>query len=154
MKKFFLAALMCVMAMGAFAQVNFKSVEVKANLRHDFGIGVGTTVGISQDIDFAPSFNAFFVDGASSCFTIDADFHYDIDLGHEFHLFPLAGPALYHVSPKAGNGVTKLGVNLGCGLDYDLDYNWTVFAEGKYQFLFNANGYDDTFLSVGCKYRF
>ena len=153
MKKIFLSALMCIVAMSASAQIDFKSVDVKASLRHDFGLGVGTTIGLSEFFDIAPSLNAFFADGANTCFSIDADFHYNIDLGNEFHLFPLAGPALYHYGWDGGS-VTKLGLNLGCGLDYDLDYNWTVFGEAKYQFLLNSNGFDDTFLSLGVKYRF
>ena len=152
MKKVILAALMCIVSVSSFAQVNFKSVEAKLNLRGDLGVGVGTTIGLQENLDIAPSFNAYFVDGGS-CYTIDADFHYNFDLGNEFHAYPLAGLSLFHAGSN-GFGVTKLGVNLGGGLDYDLNYNWTVFGEAKYQFLFNADGSDDMFLALGVKYRF
>ena len=42
MKKILLMAVMCLMTMSAMAQI--KSVEVKANLRGDFGIGAGLTI--------------------------------------------------------------------------------------------------------------
>ena len=72
MKKILLMAVMCLMTMSAMAQI--KSVDVKANLRGDFGIGAGLTMPVFDKIDFAPNFNYYFTDG--TVFTLDGDFHY------------------------------------------------------------------------------
>ena len=85
MKKLFLMAVMCVMTMSAMAQI--KSVDVKANLRGDFGLGVGITMPILENIDFAPNFNYYFSDG--TVFTIDGDFHYNFELDQNWSVFIL-----------------------------------------------------------------
>lgn len=154
MKKFFLALVMCISALSASAQIDLKSVDVKANLRGDFGIGAGITMGLFDHIDFSPNVNYYFSSGAN-LLSIDADFHYNIDLGYDLNLYPMAGLVIAHWGASGPvSGTTKLGLNLGCGLDYDLNRNWSVFAEAKYQFLFSAGGADDTFFSLGAKYRF
>lgn len=147
MKKLFFALMMCIMGLTASAQ-GIKTVDVKANLRGDFGLGVGATWGMTQAIDLAPSFNYYFGDGANS-FTIDGDFHWNIPAADAFTIYPLAGPCIFHVGGDAD--FTKFGVNLGCGARYDLG-KVSVFGEAKYQFLFNANGADDTFFTIGVSF--
>ena len=87
MKKIILMTVMCVMTLSAMAQI--KSVDVKGNLRGDFGLGVGITMPILENIDFAPNFNYYFTDG--TVFTIDADFHYNFDLDQNWTLYPMIG---------------------------------------------------------------
>ena len=60
MKKLFMVALLCTMTVSAMAQI--KSVDVKANLRGDFGIGAGITMPVLESIDFAPTFNYYFAE--------------------------------------------------------------------------------------------
>ena len=48
MKKLFLTALMCVLTMSTFAQI--KSFAVKGNRRGDFGLGVGLTMPVMENI--------------------------------------------------------------------------------------------------------
>lgn len=146
MKKIFLTVMTCVMAMTASAQV--KSVDFKANLRGDFGLGVGITTALNEKIDFAPSFNYYFNDGHDS-FTIDGDFHYNFPLGNSFSAYPMVGAVLFHAKD-----FTKFGLNAGAGLNYDVNGKIGVFAEAKYQFLFDAKGADDTFLTLGVHYSF
>lgn len=160
MKKIFVAFMMCVMAVTASAQL--KSVDVKADLRGDFGLGAGVTLGLAPNLDFAPNFNYYFVDGGN-CFTLDGDFHYNINLDNALTLYPLAGVLWYHAKADdvtidghkvSGASWNKLGINLGCGLRYDLNAQWGIFAEAKYQFIVDADGADDTFFSLGVNYKF
>lgn len=146
MRKVFLSVAMCAVTMVASAQI--KSVDLKANMRSDFGLGIGITTALNEKIDFAPSFNYYFTDG-SNPFTIDADFHYNFDLADSFTLYPMAGAVLFHVTD-----FTKIGLNLGAGARYQVNEKIGVFAEAKYQFLFDANGADDTFFSLGVNYSF
>lgn len=146
MRKVFLSVAMCAMVMAASAQI--KSVDVKANMRSDFGLGIGITTALNEKIDFAPSFNYYFSEGANP-FTIDADFHYNFGLADSFTVYPMAGAVLFHVTD-----FTKFGLNVGAGARYDVNEKIGVFAEAKYQFLIDANGADDTFFTLGVNYSF
>jgi len=147
MKKIFLMAMMCIVSMTAFAQI--KSVEVKGNLRGDFGIGAGITMPLMSKIDFAPNFNYYFTDG--TVFTLDGDFHYNFDLNEEWTLYPLVGLAWFHASAEIGDDYNKLGVNLGGGARYNINSQWAAFVEAKYQWV---NDFDDSFFTLGVSYKF
>ena len=147
MKKILFIAMMCVMALSATAQI--KSVDVKGNLRGDFGLGAGFTMPVMEQIDFSPSFNYYFTDG--TVFTIDADFHYNFDLAQGWTLYPLVGLAWFHASHEIGDDYNKLGINLGGGARYNLNSQWAIFAEATYQWV---NDFDDSFFSLGVSYKF
>ncbi len=147
MKKIFLMAVMCVMTLSAMAQI--KSVDVKGNLRGDFGVGVGLTLPVFDKIDFAPIFNFYFGDG--TVFTLDGDFHYNFELQQGWTLYPLVGLAWFHASHEIGDDYNKIGVNLGGGARYDINSKWAAFAEAKYQWV---SDFDDSFFSLGVNYRF
>lgn len=154
MKKVLFFLFLSVMAISASAQVKFKSVQVAANLRGQNGIGIGTTIALPKNLDVTPTLNLYFPSGFSRFFSIEADIHRDFDLGNEFHVYPLGGLALMNCKTSKEFGsvsATRLGVNLGGGLDYDLSYNWTVFGELKYQLM---SDYDHLYTTLGVKYRF
>lgn len=143
MKKLFVTLALAVMAITASAQ--FKSVDIKGDLRHDLGLGVGVTAGIVKSIDFAPSFNYYFIDHGH-LWTIDADFHYNFDLGHDFTIYPLVGLSVCNWGAEHVDSTTKLGVNLGGGVKYAINKNIGIFTECKYQWV---DGNDDTFFAIG-----
>lgn len=147
MKKIILMTVMCVMTLSAMAQI--KSVDVKGNLRGDFGLGVGVTMPILENIDFAPNFNYYFTDG--TVFTIDADFHYNFDLDQNWTLYPMIGLLWFHSAPEIGEDYNKIGANIGGGARYNIDSQWAVFAEAKYQWV---SDFDETFFSLGVNYKF
>lgn len=151
MKKLFITLLMGFVTLSAFSQVNFRAVEGRIGVRGDiFGLGVGTTVGAGA-FEFNPNL-MFYLPKEGKFFTLNGDFHYNIDLGNEVHLVPMAGPAWLHAS-----GYDRLALNIGCGVDYDFDPHWTAFAEAKYQVVINSGvggQADKMLLGVGCKYRF
>lgn len=149
MKKVLLMAIMCVMTMSAMAQI--KSVEGKANLRGDFGLGVGITMPVMEKIDFSPNFNYYFTDG--TVFTLDADFHYNFEMDQNWTLYPLIGLAWFHASHEIGDGddYNKIGANLGGGARYDINSQWAAFVEAKYQWV---SDFDDSFFTLGVSYKF
>lgn len=147
MKKLFLMAVMCVMTMSAMAQI--KSVDVKANLRGDFGLGVGITMPILENIDFAPNFNYYFSDG--TVFTIDGDFHYNFKLDQNWTVYPMVGLLWFHWAPEIGSDYNKIGANVGAGARYSINSQWSAFAEAKYQWV---SDFDETFFSLGVNYKF
>ena len=125
MKKLFMVALLCTMTVSAMAQI--KSVDVKANLRGDFGIGAGITMPVLESIDFAPTFNYYF---AGLLW-----FHNGVD----------------GIGEAKGEDYNKIGVNIGVGARYDINDRWAAIAEAKYQWV---DGWDDTFFSLGVNYKF
>lgn len=157
MKKLLLSILLCICAITASAQ--FKSIDVKANLRGEVGLGVGATIGLAEKIDIAPSLNYYFVD-FGNCYTVDADFHYNIGLGKCVEIYPLAGPVWFHYDFDGFDGIggdfkyDKLGANLGCGIRLNTSKHLSIFGEGKYQFVFDQDGESDSFFSLGLSYRF
>lgn len=149
MKKTVISMLLCIMTIAASAQI--KSVDIKGDLRGDFGIGAGVTMGIVNKIDLSPRFNYYFTGKGSTVWTIDADFHYNINVAQGWKVYPILGLAYYHWSvdvdqANLSESSGKLGCNLGCGVKYDIKDNIGVFVEGKYQYI---DGYDDSYFSVG-----
>ena len=81
MKRFLLIVSLLVASVSASA-MGFRSLDLKANLRSDFGLGVGMSFNLPANFEFAPSFNYYFDSG--NAFTIDADFRYRFDLPKSF----------------------------------------------------------------------
>lgn len=139
MKKIFVTLMLGVMTLAASAQV--KSIDIKGNLRNDFGLGVGITADLSKNFELSPSFNYYF--GDSKYFHIDGDFHYNVALGNNFTFYPIVGLTYYHYDND-----NNLGVDLGAGIKYDFNRKIAGFVEGKYQWV---DGADDSYFSLGIK---
>ena len=120
MKKFFIATILAVAAvLPASAQV--RSLDMKANLRSDFGLGIGVTFQLPRNFEFAPSLNYYFND--SNTLTIDGDFRYRFELPRNFSLYPILGPVFFHA-----DDYNKLGVDIGLGFAYDINSHWAIGA--------------------------
>ena len=83
MKRFLLIVSLLVASVSASA-MGFRSLDLKANLRSDFGVGVGMSFNLPANFEFAPSFNYYFDSG--NAFTVDADFRYRFDLPKSFSI--------------------------------------------------------------------
>lgn len=153
MKKLLLALVFCVSAIAANAQFQFKSLDVSANFRSDFGLGVGATLETFENLDFSPKFTLFFP-SAGTELMVDADFHYNFNVAPQWQIYPIAGLAYFHHGITANGqsvNVDKLGVNLGVGGRYNVTERLGIFAEGKYSWLRDA---DKAYLSIGVNIRF
>lgn len=144
MKKIIITMMLCVMTLAASAQI--KTIDVKGDLRGDFGLGVGITAGIFDKIDISPRVNYYFTKGDVTCYTIEADFHYNFDVAPQFNVYPIAGLVYYYAGAKNFDSVNKLGVNLGVGGQYEITNKIAAFVEAKYQWV---DGADDTYFSLG-----
>ena len=141
MKKIILSVILCAVAFVAKAQV--ESVDFKSNFRGDFGVGVGISADLGNNFEFSPSANIYFWD-CGTHFDLEADFHYKIDLGHKFTLYPIAGAVLcyanlkdhhecplhhplpHHDDKHYYDGHLNFGINAGCGLKYDINSNLEI----------------------------
>ena len=147
MKKIILSVILCAVAFVAKAQV--ESVDFKSNFRGDFGVGVGISADLGNNFEFSPSANIYFWD-CGTHFDLEADFHYKIDLGHKFTLYPI-----HHDDKHYYDGHLNFGINAGCGLKYDINSKIAGFVETKYQWINNDDDYcydyNDAYLSLGIK---
>ena len=115
MKKFLLIAVLCISTISAYAS-GLRSVDMRANLRSDLGLGIGLT----------------------------------FDLPRNFSIYPLAGILFFHTNHH-DHGCNKVGLNIGGGFGYDINSNWNIGLEVKYQYV---NDWDDVYLSLGVSYLF
>jgi len=142
MKKLFLFAIAGIMTVVVSAQ-EVKTIDFKGDFRSDFGIGTGITLGLVDPIDFTPSFNYYFGDN-SNYWTIDCDFHYNFKV-NAVELYPIAGICFFH-----GKNNTNIGADLGGGIAYRLNSEWTLKGELKYQ---SVKHWDDLYISIGLSYN-
>ena len=167
MKKIILSMIFCAVAFVAKAQV--ESVDFKTNFRSDLGVGAGITADIGKDFEFSPSADFYFWD-CGNHIDFEADFHYKIDLGKNFTLYPIAGGVLCYTNLKDGHvckhhphahphddkyydGKTNFGINIGCGIKYDFNKKIAGFIDTKYQWINEEDhAYDETYLSIGVKF--
>ncbi len=143
MKKLLFTALLAISAMAAQA-AGLRQIDMRANMRSDFGLGVGVTFQLPMNFEVAPTLNYYFNDVHT--LTIDADFRYRFELPRNFDIYPLAGPLFFHC-----DDVNKIGLNIGGGFDYNINSAWAIGLELKYQYV---NHWDDFYMSIGAAYKF
>lgn len=158
MKKIFLSAALCAVAMAASAQL--KSVDAKLDLRGETGFGAGVTLGLGDKLELAPSVSLFFPGDDITMYQAEANVHYILPF--EFHenlqLYPIGGVGYFHYDwdyDGYGGHVevsdNELLINVGAGARWHFNEQWAAFAEEKYQIV---DGYNDNFLSIGISYKF
>ena len=92
-------------------------------------------------------------------FDINANIHYLFPIASNISLYPLAGFTYtnwhldlgkagdYDVSESDG----KFGVNLGAGMEFDLDKSWSLNFDIKYQLISDL---DQAVFNLGVAYNF
>ncbi len=140
----FLILFLIAMTTGIASAEGLKSLDLKANLRSDFGLGVGVTLELPKNFEIAPSFNYYF--NSNNTLTLDGDVRYRFDLPRNFSIYPLIGLLYLHCED-----VDKIGFNIGGGFNYDINSAWAIGVEVKYQYVDN---FDDTYFALGVSYKF
>ena len=132
----------------------------------NFGLGVQGRYNFTEEIRGAASFNYYFQTNNVSAWEVNANAQYLFPVGNGFTLYPLAGLTYLHATSHVGNMVDKLvgnlvegvnnvstgklGVNLGGGVDYQLNDKIKLNAEPKFQLV---NGFNELVLNVGVVYN-
>lgn len=169
MKKVFLALIVVLLTgVSAFAQEGEKSIGLKLNYGGEiesFGLGANFTYNVTNAIRINPSINYYFKHNHVSLFNVDADFHYLFPFAEGFAAYPLIGITFQnwkaHSYTIYGNewgfintnskNFTRLGINAGGGLQYDINAEWRAFTELKYSIV---NDFDQLVFSLGVAWRF
>ena len=156
MKKLVVLFSMMFFIMGsAFAQKGIQAAGVHLSYGTEiesFGIGVKYQYNITDNIRLEPSMNYFFENNGVDMFDLNANAHYLFPRASNIRVYPLAG--LTFSSWDAGKGidnVTRLGVNLGGGAEFDIADNLMLNFELKYQFVSDL---DQAVFNVGIAYMF
>ena len=163
MKKIIIAACMALLGCGSvFAQQGKQAIG--GNLSYgteieSVGIGLKYQYNITDQIRIEPSMNYFFKNDGLSMFDINANIHYLFPIASNISLYPLAGFTYtnWHLDlGKAGDydvsgSDGKFGVNLGAGMEFDLDKNWSLNFDIKYQLISDL---DQAVFNLGVAYNF
>lgn len=145
------------------------------------GFGVKGQYNITDALRGEASFDYFLKKDGVTFWDINVNLHYLFDIANNVKVYPLAGVTYAHASVgdsdladaaieaakaagmpyneaeiraeygDAGGSEGKFGVNLGGGIQYDINNQWMVNFEAKYQIISN---FDQAVFSVGAAYKF
>ena len=140
MKKLLLSFCMMLASAAAFAQQGNCTLGIHGNYMIDDpnNLGIGANVGYEflDNVRGVAEFNYFFKKDYTSYWNVELNAEYLFRLGGAFTVYPLVGVDLlgYSVSYD-GHSVddSKLGLNLGGGVEYDVSPSLALKAEYNYK---------------------
>lgn len=153
MKKIILTMALAVACTAGFAQKGQNRLGL--NLSYgtevaEFGIGAKYQRLLDKNWRVELGTNYFFTESKTSLWDLNANAQYLFPLNGKLKAYPLAGLTL--VSSSAGDySETRLGVNIGGGLEYDINSTWAVNGEVRGQLVRHFN---QAVFSVGVMYKF
>src|SRR5690554_2555054 len=130
----------------------------------NIGIGANAEFPIMENLTLAPSFTYFLPKDESSIvkttfFELNANANYYFLQDDSFSIYGLAGLNYTNVKVKvedfglgfgdASVSEGKIGLNIGGGVNFNLDKNWTPFTELKYV----VSNFDQLVLVAGIKFN-
>lgn len=157
MKKLFFVICMMLMSVATFAQQGKMTVGVHGNYMIDspnnFGIGANIGYELIDNVRGVAEFNYFFKKDYVSYWNVDVNAEYLFKVGDAFTIYPLAGVALlgYKVdSDLGGASDSKLGLNIGAGVEYQVSSSLALKAEYNYKTQWDGG----SFLKFGVVFPF
>ena len=151
------------------------------SLHKSFKLGAEFRYGITNSIRVAPSFDYFFKSDGIGLWSINANAHYlfdiksvdglkvypvigltflgttgagtekEVDMGDEWNdYYPDYDEDIDNIGDDSGN-VTRLGGNIGAGIQYPVLSNLDLGFEIKYQFI---KDYDQVVFGISANYKF
>ncbi|MCR4764554.1 MAG: porin family protein [Bacteroidaceae bacterium] len=153
MKKYlFMLVALLTMSTAAFAQKGFTSFGVNGNyddLNGQFGLGVKLQYGFVDQLRGDLSTTLYFKKKGITMFDVNGNVHYVFPVASKFNVYPLAG---LNIAFFNNDIPTRLGVNLGGGLEYFVASNVKIGAEAKY--IVSDNGFSRFNLGIGVGFLF
>ena len=157
MKKFFLVLGMTLISFGAFAQKGNIELGLKLNYgTDDPNFGVGLVGRYQLDRHFRPelTLNYYPEENNVSAWDVNANLHYIFDITNRFKLYPLGGLGIMGYDAQwygADFDKTRIGANLGGGLQFNITRELHLNAETYYQIV---SDYDRAVMNVSLVYVF
>lgn len=120
----------------------------------NFVLGAKAQYNVSNPVRLEADLNYSFKDNYIYAFEASANVHYIFDLGKNFTIYPLAGLGygLFGVSVFGeSESVSRFLFNVGVGSEYNINQNWAVGLELKYQYM---SDFSRLPVMIGATYRF
>lgn len=156
MKKFLALAIAALIGI-ASASAQRGQMAVGGNLLYgteinSVGLGAKFQYGIIDHLRGEASFNYYFQNKGFRMWDLNSNAHYLFDITEKFRAYPLAGLTVVNKSySDVDDSITRFGLNLGGGCEYDVTPNVVLNAEFKYSIVSTI---DQAVLSVGAVYKF
>lgn len=156
MKKFIAFTLVALLAVAsAWAQKG--QMAVGGNLLYgteinSVGLGAKFRYGILDNLRAEASFNYYFKNKGYHMWDLNANAHYLFPIANKFSAYPLAGFTIVNKTySDFDDSITRFGLNLGGGVEYDVRPNISLNAEIKYSIV---SSIDQAVFSLGAVYKF
>ena len=172
MKKYFFLFFVALVSMCAFAQKGQKAVGLNLSYGTEIsnlGFGVKGQYNFTDAIRVEASFDYFLKKDDLSMWDVNVNAHYLIPV-KDLKIYPLVGLTYtnwkdsfdfgnyldgfkdyYDDDLELSDSEGKFGVNLGGGVQYDINNNWAVNFEMKYQII---SDFDQAVFGFGVTYKF
>lgn len=148
MKKLFFVICMMLMSVSTFAQAGKMTIGIHGDYMIDspknFGFGANVGYEVINNVRGVAEFNYFLKKDHVSFWNVDVNAEYLFRVGDAFTIYPLAGLALLGSkvdSDYGGASDSKLGLNLGAGVEYQISSNLALKAEYNYKTQWNGSSY-------------
>jgi len=162
MKKIFTIVCLLMLGMGVCsAQVHENQTAVGINLGYgsrieSMGLGARFQYGILDQLRAEVGFNYFFEHKHMSCWDVNINAHYLVGLWNEqLYIYPLAGINYTMVDYKGElnekGEENHVGLNLGAGVEYELNEHWGVNLEYRHTIVRKV---DQGVIGLGLNYKF
>lgn len=113
------------------------------------GIGAHAQFNVMEFVRVAPSFTVF--PGKADMWMIAADGHYLLPISYNFLFYPIAGVNVSGWKFEGYSSKSRLGLDLGAGLQYEVSFNIITNLEYRYQAI---SDYSQSLITAGIAYRF
>ena len=162
MKKILTIVCLLMLGMGSgFAQVHENETAAGVNLVYgsrieSMGIGARFQYGVLDQLRAEVGFNYFFEHNHISCWDVNINAHYLVGLSNnQLYIYPLAGINYTMVDYKGDlnekGEENHVGLNLGAGLEYELNEHWGVNLEYRHTIVRKV---DQGVIGFGLNYKF
>lgn len=133
MKYVILTILSTLLSLGALAQKGQQSVGAQLNYgtkTANYGVGVKYQYNLTDNIRLEGTADQFFENNGCELWALSANAHYLFPLQERLKIYPLAGVVLGHFTDDLFVD-TRLGINIGGGIQYDLNSHWALTGDLK-----------------------
>ncbi len=158
MKKILITLCLAIIAVaGAFAQKGKAAIGADLLYGTDIeraGLGIKMQYNISDPVRLEADWDCFFKQDHFTFWTVNVNAQYLIPLADNVQFYPMAGLGVCYAGysgPIGDDSESKLGFNIGMGLQYEFNPSWFADIEAKYAYF---KHYDQCVLSIGFGYRF
>ncbi|MBE6288645.1 MAG: porin family protein [Bacteroidaceae bacterium] len=153
MKKYlFMLVAVFAMSTAAFAQKGITGFGVQGaydDWNGQFGIGVKLQFGLVDQLRGDVATDLFFKKKDISMVDVNGNLHYVVPIASGFNVYPLAGINLAFFNHDIP---TRLGANLGGGIEYYVASNVKIGGEAKY--IVSDNGFSRFGANFGVTFLF